>query len=350
MNAMRFVCQSVRCFCLSCASLLTPLDDQQCTLNVHRGERSAFIRRSCRLLSLHGDASTSLLPRLSEAVTVVPAQIALYYTGLAPSMFWLFRPQDCHIMPPRNSKRVAKKAKTGPPEAEDHVEVQSAVVEDPSSSAAVPATVDCSPQIAAFLGVSAKAGPTRCVAFFAFVIYTLALQVAQRSILNAQESPRTQKHSWMIAEWPPNDRRRSPLMAQRKHRRRSLVAHALLDCRPCIAGCRGLHRGSTGDAGWRLSGRTDRPRTATKIPQNCFTDRSREAQGLQNQLHRNRIVRPLSVPDIFRTLKGSRKVAALCNGGYYIILQTVSRVQWLTGHIIMLHDMYRCIISIITKW
>ena len=60
----------VRCFCLSCASLLTPLDDQQCTLNVHRGERSAFIRRPCRLLSLHGDASTSLLPRLSEAVTV----------------------------------------------------------------------------------------------------------------------------------------------------------------------------------------------------------------------------------------------------------------------------------------
>ena len=78
MNAMRFVCQSVRCFCLSCASLLTHLDDQQSTLNVHRGERSAFIRRSCRLLSLHGDASTSLLPRLSEAVTVVPAQIALY--------------------------------------------------------------------------------------------------------------------------------------------------------------------------------------------------------------------------------------------------------------------------------
>ena len=25
-------------------------------------------------------------------------------------------------------------------------------------------------------------------------------------------------------------------------------------------------------------------------------------------------MRPLSVPDIFRTLKGSRKVAALCNG------------------------------------
>ena len=81
MNAMRFACQSVRCFCLSCASLLTPLDDQQCTLNVHRGERSAFIRRSCRLLSLHGDVSTSLLPRLSEAVTVVPAQIALYIPG-----------------------------------------------------------------------------------------------------------------------------------------------------------------------------------------------------------------------------------------------------------------------------
>ena len=104
-------------------------------------------------------------------------------------------------------------------------------------------------------------------------------------------------------------------MALRKHRRRSVVAHALLHCRPCIAGRRGLHRGSTRDAGWRLSGRTDRPRIATKIPPNCFTDRSTEAQGLQNQLHRIRIVRPLSVPDIFRTLKGSRKVAALCNGG-----------------------------------
>ena len=36
---------------------------------------------------------------------------------------------------------------------------------------------------------------------------------------------------------------------------------------------------------------------------------------MQNELHRNRIVRPLSVPDIFKTLKGSRKVASLCNGG-----------------------------------
>ena len=44
-------------------------------------------------------------------------------------MFWLFRPQDYHIMPPRKSKRVAKKAIAGPPEAEDHVEVQSAVVD-----------------------------------------------------------------------------------------------------------------------------------------------------------------------------------------------------------------------------
>ena len=34
-------------------------------------------------------------------------------------------------MPPRKSKRVAKKAKAGPPEAEDHVEVQYAVVEGP---------------------------------------------------------------------------------------------------------------------------------------------------------------------------------------------------------------------------
>ena len=32
-------------------------------------------------------------------------------------------------MSPRKSKRVAKKAKAGPPEAEDHVEVQSAVAD-----------------------------------------------------------------------------------------------------------------------------------------------------------------------------------------------------------------------------
>ena len=100
-------------------------------------------------------------------------------------------------------------------------------------------------------------------------------------------------------------------MAQRKYRRRSVVAHALLDCRPCIAGHRGLHRGSTGDAGWRLSGRTDHPWIATKIPQNCFTDRSREVQGLQNQLHRNRIVRPLSVPDILERSKVAER-SLLC--------------------------------------
>ena len=47
------------------------------------------------------------------------------YTGLAPSMFWLFRPQDYDIMPPRKSKRVAQKAKASPPEAEDHASTTS---------------------------------------------------------------------------------------------------------------------------------------------------------------------------------------------------------------------------------
>ena len=74
-------------------------------------------------------------------------------------------------MPPRKSKRVAKKAKAGPPEAEDHVEVQSAVVEGPFifQPQFLQQLTACTPQIAAFLGVSARAEPTRCVAFFAFV-------------------------------------------------------------------------------------------------------------------------------------------------------------------------------------
>ena len=100
-----------------------------------------------------------------------------------------------------------------------------------------------------------------------------------------------------------------------------------LDRRPCIAGRRGLRRGSTGDAGWRLSGRTDRPLIATKIPQNCFTDRSREAQGLQNQLHRNRIVRPLSAPDIFRTLKGIAERSLLCVMGA-LTLSLLTKSDW----------------------
>ena len=176
MNAMRFACQSVQCFCLSRASLLTPLDDQQCTLNIHRGERSAFIRRSCRLLSLHGDASTSLLPRLSEAVTVVPAQIALYY------IYWASTLNVLIVQASGLSHNVTQEIQEGSQEGKSRSTWSWRSCRGPVCCcrrtlhlpAAVPATVDCIPQIAAFLGVSARAGPTRCVAFFAFVCQSQA--------------------------------------------------------------------------------------------------------------------------------------------------------------------------------
>ena len=107
---------------------------------------------------------------------------------------------------------------------------------------------------------------------------------------------RTQKRSWMIAEWPPNDRRRSPLMAERKHRRRSVVAHALLDCRPCIAGRRGFaqrkHRGRWLEAQRTHWSSADRHKNTPKLLYWSFKGGTRVAESVTQKQDCATIERP----------------------------------------------------------